>query len=257
MSLRFQICVAAAVLISSTLAEGAYALDVDKLAIALSELRGEIEDLSSSIEDEKNRGRTTVQSLELRKAELEATSRRLQARVDKLTAKKAALEKQQSLNSDKRTALHDATQKALELVRGYVSQGLPFRLAERLAELDQLEVQLRDKKIAPIRALGMLWERIEDELRLTRESGLDRQVIEVDGQEFLTPVIRVGMLMLFYLSDDGVAGRAIRENGAWTWAPYEVEEQTQQVVSLFDSFKKRIRVGLFNIPNAVTDGGAK
>ena len=235
----------------------AHALEVEKLATALAELRGDIEDLSASIDDQKRRGRTTVQALELRKAELEATHRRLETRVNALSAKKAGLDEKQASHQKKRTALNAATQSALKRVRAYVAQGLPFRVTERLAELDELEAQLAQKKIAPIRALGMLWERVEDELRLTRESGLDRQVVTVDGQEFLTPVIRVGMLMLFYLTDEGVAGRAVKQDGQWSWQPYEGDGQTQQVASLFDSFKKRIRVGLFDVPNAVAAGGQK
>ena len=48
--------------------------------------------------------------------------------------------------------------------------------------------------------------------------------------------------MLFYLTDEGVAGRAVKQDGQWSWQPYEGDGQTQQVASLFDSFKKRIRV---------------
>jgi len=140
---------------------------------------------------------------------------------------------------------------ALLGMRGYIKESLPFRRAQRLAELDKLEEQQRSGILTYGKALVRLWSFVEDELRMSRESGSFQQTIELEGEERLVDVLRIGMVMLYFQSSDGSTGYSQKSNGTWAFAKSAGSKQSKQIANLFDSFKKQIRVGLFQVPNAL------
>src|SRR5690606_26715334 len=106
---------------------------------------------------------------------------------------------------------------AFAKTEAYVKSSLPFRRAERLSELNKLDEQYRAGLLSPPRALSRLWGFIEDEFRITRENGLFQQTVTVNGEEHLAEVVRLGMVMLFYKTNDGQVGKAVAQNGTWTF----------------------------------------
>jgi len=76
-------------------------------------------------------------------------------------------------------------------------------------------------------------------------------VVRVAGEELLVDVARVGMTMLYFRTKDGRFGRAIKGAQGWSYRLFERPEQREQVALLFDALKKRIRVGFFELPNAL------
>jgi hypothetical protein len=61
------------------------------------------------------------------------------------------------------------------------------------------------------------------------------------------------MVMLFFKTGDGRVGHAVREGSTWTARTLQDAEDRKRVLHLFDSFKKQIRTGYFEIPNALPE----
>lgn len=229
----------------------ARAEEVAGLAKRLADLRGEVESLSDDLSARKSNTQEQLRSFARQRSELELEIQREETRLQKMRQameqKRAETAAHKSANAD----LGPAFDAHLAKVRAYVRQSLPFRTKERLAELDKLEEQAKSGLLPPQRALNRLWGFVEDELRMTRESGLFSQPVSVAGKESLAEVVRVGMVMLYYRTPAGDLGRSSFDGQAWSYRPIEDEDERKSVRNLFDTFKKQIRVGYFELPNAL------
>lgn len=229
----------------------AVADDVTALATRLAQVRGEVDELARRLNAQSTESKDALRSLARQRAELELEAKREETRLSKIAAATSSRRSEVEAEKQRGQKLVPLLQTTLEQTRAYVKQGLPFRTEERLAALDKLEEQHRAGLLSPARALSRLWSFIEDEFRLTRESGVYRQPVRVDGQERLSEVLRVGMLMLFYQSDDGSFGKAVQENGRWHFEAIGDPSEQKLLTEAFDSFKKQIRVGYFELPNGL------
>lgn len=237
----------------------AAAADLDTMAQTLSELRRQVEQLSSDLTLQKEDLRGRLRALDAQKADLQVQLRQQELRRSQL---------QQALDSEKEVraeivaegqALTPAVAESIEAVRGSVAQSLPFRLQERLDELDKIEAELKAETITPREAAQRLWSFSEDELRLSKENAIDRQVINLGEEEVLVDVARLGMVAMYYKTESGEVGWAVREGSAWTWQRCENTAEQQQILELFDALEKQIRVGFFELPGALLApaGGAQ
>jgi Protein of unknown function (DUF3450) len=227
---------------------GARADDLSSMAKRLADLRGEVEGLSDQLAAQKSDQQEQVRSLARQKAELELEVQREDTRAQKLrqavATQKAATAAQESASA----SLGPTFQAQLAAARAYVSESMPFRRKERSAELDKIEEQVKSGILAPQRALNRLWGFIEDELRMTRESGMFSQPVMVDGKEQLADVIRLGMVAMYYRTADEAYGVSSFEGGQWSFKSIDGDAQKKQVRTLFETFKKQIRVGYFELP---------
>ena len=235
----------------------AYAADLDTMAQSLSEMRRQVEQLSNDLTLQKEDLRGRLRALDAEKAELQVQLRQQELRRSQL---------QQALDSEKEVraeivaegqALTPAVVESIAAVRGSVQQSLPFRQQERLDELDKIEGELKAETITPREAAQRLWSYSEDELRLSKENAIDRQVIALDGEEVLVDVARLGMVAMYYKTEAGQVGWAVREEGAWAWKRTDNTAEQQQILELFDALEKQIRVGFFELPGALVAGGAQ
>lgn len=234
---------------------------VSELAERLATLRGEVEELSEQIEAQKADTRGRLRSIASQKMDLEMQVQREELRVRQLRKAREEQLEEVEAGEEARAQLEPTIRASIDRVRASVERGLPFKVEERLAELDELERRLDEKVLPPERAGARLWQFVEDELRLTRESGLYRQTIKVGSEEMLADVARLGMVALYFKTNDGRVGH-VRRAGAGEWEYVELTEegQVEQIMALFDAFKKNIRVGYFELPNGLVDaprGGAK
>lgn len=232
----------------------ALAQDAADYAQQLAELRAEVEALSAEVELRKEERRAELRSLDAQQTEFEVQLRREEVRLEQL--RRSVDERKAELADDEVAAevLTPVAREGLDLLRELVSEGLPYREDERLAELDRLEAQLDEGVVRPQQAVSRVWQFLEDELRLTRENAPDRQIIDVQGTEVLASVARVGMLSMYFRTDDGRVGRAVRGGEDWTWEVYTERSDVELTNALFDNLVKQIRVGWFELPNAL--GGA-
>ncbi|MFT5587226.1 MAG: TolA-binding protein [Cognaticolwellia sp.] len=235
----------------------AYAADLDTMAQTLSEMRRQVEQLSADLTLQKEDLRGRLRALDGEKAELQVQLRQQELRGSQL---QQALDSEKAVRSEivaEGQALTPAVVESIAAVRGSVKRSMPFRLQERLDELDKLEAELAAETITPREAAQRLWSFSEDELRLSKENAIDRQVITLDGEEVLVDVARLGMVAMYYKTESGQVGWAVREAGAWEWKPTTNTAEQQQILELFDALEKQIRVGFFELPSALVEGGAQ
>jgi len=224
----------------------------EALAAELARLRTDVERLSSDIDESKQQTRSELRVLSSQKTSLEAEIQReglRLAQLEQALGEVQALVKQAGALQQK---LQPAVLAALDHVRAPIAQGLPFRLDERLAELDKLSADLKQGLVLPSVALTRLWTFVEDEFRLARENGLYRQVVQVSGEQVLADVARVGMMMLYFRTPDMRYGRVLHSEGKWSYIVYEDPADIEQTAALFESMERRIRGGFFELPNALT-----
>jgi hypothetical protein len=231
--------------------------DVQALAKRLAELRAEVEELSGEVDSKKAGIDAKLRSIRSQKADLEMQIQREETRLAQL--RQAVAKHRERIDGQKKTEddLEPAVLGSIADVRATVENSLPFKRSERLAELDKLDKQLTDGLISPQKATSRLWQFVEDELRLSRENGLYRQIVEVDGEEVLADVARVGMVAIYFKTEDGRFGAARQTDEGWAWHKLSGEHSSEQVRHLFDSFKKNIRVGYFEIPNTLPPASPK
>lgn len=230
---------------------GAKAQSADALAERLASMRADVEGLSERLAESKGDSRNEMQSLARQKSDLQLELDREEVRLSKLRAVLQEKKVRITESEDRGDDLAPVFDAALKSLRDYVGASMPFRRVERLGELDKLEEQQRSGVLTYGKALVRLWSFVEDELRMSRESGSFQQTISVAGEEKLAQVVRIGMVMLYFQTSDGKTGYSTQQNAAWSFVHARGGEQQKQIAHVFDSFKKQIRIGLFTLPNAL------
>ena len=226
----------------------AFAEDVSAYAERLAELRAEVADLQESIELEKEDQRGALRSLDAQKAELEAQVRREELRIRQLRDAVAEREALIADDLDSASELVPVVKQTLAALRTSVKAGLPYRLNERLTALDELERKLDEGSMRPQRAAAQTWQFVEDELRLTRESAMDRQVVPFEGNDHLAEVARIGMIAMYFRTGEGQVGRAVLRDGQWAYEAFASAADIERVDNVFDALTKQIRQGWFELP---------
>jgi hypothetical protein len=247
-----------ALLATSAVSISAHA-DVGQLAARLAKLRAEVEQLSADLAGKTTEANDTLRSLARQRAELELEVRREETRLQKVGAAIAKQRAEIVAQKEKGQKVVPLVSKVLGDVRKQVEESMPFRRDERLSALDKIEEQQKAGLLSATRALSRVWSFVEDELRLTRENGLYKQTVTLEGAPRLAEVARLGMVMMFYRTDDDRVGRAVHQDGQWTYEEVLDEKQKRAVLDLFTTFKKQVRVGYFELPNAlpnITEGAS-
>ncbi len=237
-------CLAANAVPPATAAEDG----LEQMAQRLAQLRSDVEGLSNELGASGEEMRLNLRSAASQKAELEMEMRREELRLLQLRDSRLRQKAKLAAQLESRQALVPSLKKSIGAVREAVRRGLPFRLRERQDELDRLEKQMEDGLLTPAMAMARLWNKVEDELRMAGESGLYSQVVEVGGQNLLADVVRLGMVMLFFSTRDGRYGAAVKENLGWRFKVFGGDASNELAAALFESFRKGIRTGFFEIP---------
>lgn len=227
----------------------------DALAQGLIRLRGEVEQLNGELELLREEQRATLAGLNAQKAELSAAVERQQLAARDARQKRDA---QQALAAEagvEGAGLVPLLGAAIDSLTAHIRAGLPFKVDERLAELQQFRAQIDNGSLPPQRAVNRLWAFYEDEFRLTRENGLHSQTIALGDERVLADVAKLGAMALYFQTQDGRIGQALRSGDAWSFAVIEDETQRAQVAVLFDALRKQIRQGYFELP--LLAGGAR
>ena len=102
--------------------------------------------------------------------DLEANRDREQLRVSRLEEDLAAMQAEIRAAGVSSGSLTPYLKNQISALRKQVSKGFPFKVRERLAELDELESQLDNGGTTAQRGVNRLWAFIEDEFRISRES---------------------------------------------------------------------------------------
>ena len=187
-----------------------------------------------------------------RRAELEADVQRRELELKKLQQAISASDRERNKARADADALRPLVGEVIKSLGAHLDGALPFKLEDRRAGLTEIQTKLDKGELSAPRALNQLWTFVEDELRLARENGLFQQTIARDGKEELADVIRIGMVMLFFRTNDGAYGYANKSGDAWSYTTLD-PAAAKPLGDLFDAFQKQVRTGYFVIPNALPE----
>ncbi len=228
----------------------------DDLAQGLIRLRGEVEQLNAELDLLREEQRVTMAGLNQQKAELTNSAERqsLSAREarEKLAAKQTEIEALGASGDNLRPALIGA----IEALKSYIQSGLPFKVDERVGELDRFRAELENGSVPAQRGVNRLWAYFEDEFRLSRDNSLHTQTIDLGGERVLADVAKLGSMILYFRTRDGRLGQAQRQADRWAFVELTDASQQVQINTLFDALGKQIRQGWFELP-LVAAGAAR
>jgi len=231
---------------------GVFADDVADRAEELAALRTEVQRLTEALELEQEAVRRDLQHAELRKVELSSSIRSEQRRLDEL---ERAVEQAKALIEGAGTdasALTLVLGETLRDLKGRVAGGLPYRVDERIGSIESLQDRIAQGELDPRKAASRVWQLLEDEMRLNRENGMDRQVVMFGGEETFVDVARVGMVALYFRTHDGRYGQAIPAADGWTYQ-LATADQHASLEAFFDALERQIRVGWFTLPTPTAE----
>ncbi len=221
----------------------------DSRASELASLRRDVETLSSELALKKDDVRARLKAIEAQKAEVQVQLRREELRLAQVEGETASRRAAVAENATRGSTLRPVVDAAAGSLRTYVAASLPYHREERLAELERVLTQLAANDLTPEAAVARLWAFGEDELRLARESSLDRQVVAFPEGEVLADVARLGMAGMYARTDAGLAGVARRVSGSWTWVTLPDRDDVRAIETLFGKFKHGVRSGDFLLPS--------
>jgi len=219
----------------------------------LAALRGEVDELSQALRLDEQALSSRLQTLDLARTELEVQIRQEELALKQLQLQIDATREEVSAEGEASYVLIPSVEAGIADLRPTIEAGLPYRVAERLTVLDELETGLQAGTLAPHRAASRLWQTYEDELRLGRENAIDRQTIVLNGDEVLVDVARIGLVALFFRTNDDRVGWAERQGERWGFVEASDREAKAHVLDLFDALDKQIRVGAFTLPGVLPE----
>ncbi len=220
----------------------------EQLIQNLIELRGQVEDLQAELQIMKAEHSQSMTYLNTRKTELEANLDRKGLQIKQSQTALIKLQEQiKSLGADSEQMIPDVMLYASSIKQG-IAYGIPFKVLERSSVVEGIERDLEGRKITAQHAINRLWAFLEDEMRLARENAIYSQTVELNGENVLVDVAKLGTVMMYFKTRDDLYGQAVRQGNAWQFRVFEEASDAEAVAILFDSLKKQIRQGLFTLP---------
>jgi hypothetical protein len=223
----------------------------DTLANRLIQMRGQVDQLQNELNLKREEHKNRMTYLTAQQAETEASRDREALRVRQLEQELEQMKEQVAAAGATSEILAPVVLRYVDALRLDVQRGFPFKVGERMAELDEIETQLNSGVITAHRAFNRLWAFVEDELRITRENAIYTQSINLQGENVLVDIAKLGNAMMYFRTRDLHYGRAVETPQGWRFELLEAATDQELVARLFDSLRKQIRQGYFMLPNAL------
>jgi len=227
----------------------------DPLTERLIALRGEVEQLNSDLGLLREEQRSVLAGLNAQRAELAASVDRQGLLVREAQSKLAEAEGRAVEAGASGDSLTPLLLDAIAALSAQVSTGLPFKVEERLTELEGFRTQLQNGTLSASRGVNRLWAFFEDEFRLTRENSMHPQTIALGNERVLADVAKLGSMALYFRTQDGRLGQAQRTANGWSFVAATDKETKLRIAAVFDALGKQIRSGYFELP--LVAGGAQ
>ncbi len=225
--------------------------NLDELATNLIQLRGEVEELQAKLDNKQETHKNRMSALAVQGSDLNTQLQRnsMELKQLALSLEQAKLRTQQDRIEGK--DLTPLVLTAISQLKQHIAVGLPFKTQQRLASLNEISDQLELGLLPAHKAVNRLWAFVDDEIRLTRESGIYRQPIQLNGSERLADIARVGLVGMYFQSGANEFGKVSKTPSGWIFNVVHEDSQVKQIKSLFASLKKQIRSGYFQLPNSL------
>lgn len=242
---------------STLLSPSLFAETENNLVNSIMSLRGEVETLYTQIDQDKEAYRSQMKSYTMQIADNEAQINRqdtsLKLTVQELEKTQAKIVAMSGKNEDIKPMILDAIAK----LSTEIKTGIPFKVEERLSTLGQIKTDLESNTTTQEKALSLVWASYDDAIRITKEIGLFKQQITLDGKETLAKIAKVGSVMMFFATPDDKVGYVTKIKDQYKYVIATDNEEKAQIVALFDALQKQIRTGYFKLPNALVLRGVK
>ena len=229
----------------------------EDLATSLMKLRADVEKLDSAVVEEKENYRSSIKSLLRQKDDLKSVLSREDMKIRQLEQDLQKVQKNIQEASKNSKGLKPIIIEALDSLIVTINASLPFKTQERVQDVLKIKEQVETDLITPQKGLTLAWNSTMDALRMTKENGIFKQTIVVDGEERLAEIARVGTVMMFFKTPDESVGYVVKEASGYSYKKITQKEEQEQVLALFDAFKKQIRSGFFKLPNAIVSSEVK
>ncbi|PHS59039.1 MAG: hypothetical protein COB17_00430 [Sulfurimonas sp.] len=224
---------------------------------SIMKLRGDVESLYTGIKENEFRYKTEMKSLSMQATDLEAQINRqstsLKLAKSELNKIKAKIKETVSSNDDIKPMVLDA----LNLLSKSIKEGIPFMVEDRVASLNKIKADMNEGLITSEKALSLAWASYDDTLRITKEIGLFKQKITINGKVVLSKIAKIGSVMMFFSTPNNKLGYVVKKNNAYEYKLITDPKDIKKISSLFDALQKQIKTGFFEIPNALVLQGSK
>lgn len=227
------------------------------MAESLMQLRADVEALDSAISDEKDAYKASMKSLLRQKDDLESVIAREDLKIKQIQQELSKVRKEIKEAGKNSEGLKPLLLEALAMLEANIEAAIPFKTQDRMADVRKIREQLENGLVTPQKALALTWNAYGDAIRMTKENGIFKQTITIDGQDRLAEVARVGTMMMFFKTPDDTVGYVTKDAKGWFYKEAVSKEEQEQILGLFDAFKKQIRSGYFTLPNAIVMGDVK
>jgi len=232
------------------LCSSSMANNLEHLAKSLAKIRGEVETLQTQLDMEKEKHSSRMAALNSQLADLSVEERRQKLSIEKLQNSLEKLTESTQKAEQSGDKLKPVLLTILSDYKSYIQVGFPFKKDDRLKAVTSLENSINNQLIDPNKAINQAWALIEDEIRLSKENGIYQQTVELNGENLLVDIAKLGTVFLFFQTRDNRSGMAKRSaEGGWKFEMTDSTSDVERIKILFDSLKKQIRQGYFEIPN--------
>ncbi len=227
--------------------------EATSLAERLVALRSDVESLSADLTLLRTQAKEDLRLHGERQRDLESERTKEELRLARVTDAMARLTADRQTHVDNAAALGPSLRQVATALRAHVHQSMPFRRSDRIAVLTAFIADLDDNAHRAASFAPRLYTLVQDEKRLTEDSERVRLTLEVDGEHLLVDAVRLGMVTLFFRTDDGRVGRVFRPESATTWTTevLTAAPDKEHIETLLDAFGKQIRTGWFELPLAL------
>jgi len=229
----------------------------ENMAESLMKIRAEVEKLDSTIYDKKETYKASMKSLLRQKDDLESVVAREDLKIKQIKQELSKVKKEIIAAGKNSVGLKPLLIKALDSLANNIKSSIPFKTQDRLADINRIKDQIKNDLVTPQKGLALTWNAYGDALRLTKENGIFKQTVTLNGEEKLVEVARLGTMMMYFKAPDDTVGYVTKDSNGWYYKEAVAKEKQEQILYLFDSFKKQIRTGYFTLPNAIVMGENK
>ncbi len=229
----------------------------EEMIQSIMKLRGDVEGLYTQIDTNKESYKSQMKSYAMQVADNESQINRKETAAKVAHAEAQKMQEQIAQKGAITNDLKPMLTVAIDNLEKVIKGGIPFKTNERVADLQKIKTDLKSGNITQEKALSLVWASYDDTLRMTKEIGVFKQLIEIEKEQKLAEVAKIGTAMMFFVTPDDEVGYVKNSGGVYSYVVAEDDTSKEQIHALFDALQKQIRTGYFTLPNALIVAGVK
>ena len=221
---------------------------LNKMAEELVKKRSKVDEISMELDIRKAEIKTLQSKTEAQKLGLDRQIKDQESAMKSLDEGIADLENKLKTKEVPPEKIKPILMKSLDYMQQYIKEGIPFKKNERLAEIKTMRELISNGSLIPEKGLTKVWSMLESEFRLTRENGLYRQDIDMDGKTHSADIVKVGMTKMYFKINEEKLGEVVKKADDYEYIYAISNEDKEHLNVLFENFQKKIRSGYFVLP---------